>query len=352
MQHPDGDEQLCHGVALRKIGEWSVVDIDYTADPRKRDPEWALRMRARLGEQRFRREILRDWTVAAGEPYFLEVAREPEAYAFEPPHLLDAPVYVGLDFGLRHPAAVWLQYDAKNDRVFVLREWMPSQIDAYSFRDTVLWLSGERRFEELQPGAMRWASLLHRDPVFPAVPFFTERSTAMQIHYWAGHEANMQRAEVAAETAERSTAEIWEAAGIRLGVYAVPVAARELTLRKLLTIRPDGWPGLLFSPSCRILLEGFAGGITFAKGTKANPQPDRAARDGYYEHILDALGYAVVNLSPYRDRRKPVQERAEPVLPTPGRGVYEREVDRHSMTPGLPVKETRASVWNRFRRPY
>lgn len=217
-------EELTYGVNLEKRGEWSVVHIDYWADPRKREADWAVRMRARLGEQRFRREILRDWTVAAGEPYFLEVANDPMGYVFEPTFLMDAPIYVGLDFGRRHPAACWLQHDQKADRIFVLREWMPAQIDAHSFRDVVLWLSGAIPYEQLQPYAKAWADRLNRDPSFPKVPFFPMRSQANELRYWAGHEANMERAEVAAESEERSTAEIWKAAGIPLGVYAVAVS--------------------------------------------------------------------------------------------------------------------------------
>ena len=217
-------EELISGINLEKRGEWSIVHIDYWADPRKRDPEWVIRMRARLGEQRFRREILRDWTIAAGEAYFLEVSNDPMAYVYEPPFLMDAPIYIGLDFGRRHPAACWLQHDARNDRIFVLREWMPAQIDAYSFRDVVLWLSGYLLFEKLTPVAQQWADRLAKDPAFPHVPFFPLRSQANELRFWAGHEANISRAEVAAETEERSTADIWRAAGINLGVYAVAVA--------------------------------------------------------------------------------------------------------------------------------
>src|SRR5262245_57060829 len=198
-------QELTKGVNLDRRGEWAIIHIDYWADPRKRDPEWAVRMRARLGEQRFRREILRDWTVAAGEPYFLEVANDPMAYVFEVPYLMDAPIYVGLDFGRRHPAAAWLQHDRKADRIFVLREWMPAQIDAYSFRDVVLWLSGLKHYGELQPFSQAWADRLARDPSFPQTPFFPPRAQAIEFQFWAGHEANMERAEVAAETEERST---------------------------------------------------------------------------------------------------------------------------------------------------
>lgn len=343
-------KELSTGVRLEQRGEWTVLHIDYFADPPKRDPEWAIRMRARLGEQRYRREILRDWAVAAGEPYFLEFANDPEAYVYEPPFLLDAPIHVGMDFGLRHPAAAWLQYDEKNDRVFTLREWMPAQIDAYSFREIVLWLSGEKTIQQLAPYARPWADRLYRDASFPSVPFFPERSQAMNIRYWAGHEALMQRAEVTADTEERSTAEIWEAAGIQLGAYAVPVAARELAIRQLLNKRDDGYPGIFFSPHCRNLVDGFAGGITFAKGTKANPMPDRAARDGFYEHLLDGLGYAVVQLSSFRGPMRKASKRAEPILP---KSVYTRPtgvIDEDAAS--IPVKETRRSVWSPFRKPY
>src|SRR5262245_45218477 len=217
-------QELTHGVNLERRGEWAIIHIDYWADPRKRDPEWAVRMRARLGEQRFRREILRDWTVAAGEPYFLEVANDPMGYVYEVPYLMDAPVYVGLDFGRRHPAACWMQYDKKADRVFVLREWMPAMIGADTFRDCVLWLSGLRAYGQLAPHAQVWADRLTRDPSFPQTPFFPPRVSGGEFVWWAGHEANMERAEVAAESEERSTADIWRAAGINLGVYAVAVA--------------------------------------------------------------------------------------------------------------------------------
>lgn len=78
--------------------------------------------------------------------------------------------------------------------------------------------------------------------------------------------------------------------------------------------------------------------------------PDRAKKDGYYENLLDALGYAIVNVSDYRGPRRKEPERV-PAL-APRKGIYEREepglVDEHS----LDVKETRRSVWSPFRKRY
>jgi hypothetical protein len=53
---------------------------------------------------------------------------------------------------------------------------------------------------------------------------------------------------------------------------------------------------MVVHPSCEILIGGLAGGICYAKGTDANPRPEAPIKDGYYEHIHDALGYGVINV--------------------------------------------------------
>jgi hypothetical protein len=341
-------KRLCKGIDSEKRGAWEILHITHDADPRKRDENYLDRMREALGEQRFRREILVDWSVSAGDTYFADVAADPDAYRYDLPALLDAPIIVGMDFGRRFPAAVWLQYDPGHDRVFLLREWMPSDIDAHTFRDVVLWLSGIKVFHTMGPEGQMWVDRITSDPEFPAAPFFVSPpGRPHRFLWWAGHEALMERAEVSAESEERSTADIWAAAGVQMGAYSVSIKARELTIRKLLTKRADGWPGLLFSRHCRILFEGFRGGIVYAKGTKMNPFPDKAARDGYYEHLLDALGYAVVNLSSYRTSgTEPTPEMPEPAA-VPTRGSFER-YEQKKPQQGFTV----SSPWEAFKRRY
>ena len=334
-------------MTLRESGAWAVLKIEHTAVAKYRDPAYIENLRLKLGEQRFRREILCDWTVATGEPFFMEVAKDPDAYLYQPPFLLDSPIHIGLDFGQRFPAAVWLQYDNTWDRVFCLREWMPPVLTAaHTFKDVVLWLSGLKPLEKLIPEAQRWAEHMRIAPDFPRVPWFGV-APQMRYQWWTGHEAAISRAEVAADSAERSTAEIWEADGINLSPHIVGVEARELAVRKLVLRREDGWPGLLLSPhGCPLLIEAMKGGLTFGNPTKANPMPDRSARDGWYEHLIDALGYAVISVAGTRRiGRLPTlpKEPLKPIRVSP----YDR-VEERPKTAGVVW----STAWERFAKRY
>lgn len=332
---------------MRESGAWTVLKVEHTALAKYRNEEYVENLRLKLGEQRFRREILCDWTVAAGEPFFAEVAKDPDSYVYQPTALIDGPIHVGLDFGQRFPAAVWLQYDETWDRVFCLREWMPPVLTAaHTFRDMVLWLSGLKPFEKLIPEAQKWAEHMSGNPDYPRVPWFGV-APAMQYKWWTGHEAAISRAEVAADSQERTTAMIWEADGVNLAPHVVGVEARELAIRKLVLRREDGWPGLLLSPTgCPLLLEAMKGGLTFASPTKANPMPDRSARDGWYEHLCDALGYAVISVAGTRRIGRLPQipmQAPRPVRVSP----YDR-VEERQRPPGL----TWSSAWERLKKRY
>lgn len=340
-------KELAPGCTLRESGAWTVLKIEHTAAAKYRDSAYVENLRLKLGEQRYRREILCDWTVAAGEPFFIEVAKNPDIYLYQPAYLLDAPIHVGLDFGQRFPAACWLQYDDVWDRVFVLREWMPPVLTAaHTFRDVVLWLSGLKPMEKLIAEAQKWAAHMASEPSFPKVPWFGS-APQMRYQWWTGHEAAISRAEVAADSQERSTAEIWESDGISLSPHVVGVEARELAIRKLVLMREDGWPGLMLSPvGCPLLIEAMKGGLTFAGASKANPMPDRSARDGWYEHLIDALGYAVISVAGTRRIGKlPTQPRemARPMRTSP----YDRITEK-PRTPGFQW----SSAWERFRKRY
>jgi hypothetical protein len=89
------------------------------------------------------------------------------------------------------------------------------------------------------------------------------------------------------------------------------------------------------------------GGITFGNPTKANPMPDRPKRDGWYEHLLDALGYAVVNVAGYRriGKMEAIATRVPP--PVLKRGQFER-YEQPPQRDGF----TFSSSWGRFRERY
>lgn len=290
------------GTSVRRTPRGFVVfELDYVADPVKRQPEWAAQMRAAMGDKRFRQEFLRDWSSAAGDAFYPEFGAQPHKYIAPALRLPNLPICRGWDFGFRHPACVWFAYSPRSDRVVVLREIMPENLDTYSFRDLVLFLSGQKRIEDIEkrPSAMAWVKKIRDDPRLPAPPWFeADASAPIRWLDFSGPEATKVSASVEGEHKERTDKAILEADGITLECPSVSVKAREAVMRRLLQTRSDGWGGIIFDPACRILIEGMNGAIAYPKATKVNPDPTEPCKDGYYEHLHDSIGYGLTNIVP------------------------------------------------------
>lgn len=292
-----------NGVKIRRVNgtrTYTVMEIDYWADPAK-DEAWADRQRKLMpSNNAWRREYCRDWTTASGTAFYPEFAMQKERYIRPAVGLLaDEPVVRSWDFGYRRPGVLWMQFARKSRRLWVLRELLPENLDTYSLRDLVLYLSGQRRFEDIahRTRAVEWLRVLEAAGQPPA-PWF-----AADTRFWdySGPEALKVSASVEGEHANRTDAAILQSEGIHLEMFSSSLAAREQIVRRLLMVRADGQPGIWIDPSCRRLIEGMSGGIAFAQATALNPIPTGPRKDGYYEHLHDCLGYAVVNLIPARD---------------------------------------------------
>lgn len=283
-----------------------VVELDLEADPAKRDPAWQAQMRAVFpSENDWRREFKRDWTSASGAAYYPEFAAQPHRYIRACTSLLAGPVYRGWDFGFWRPACVWFQFSRATNRAWVLREVMPDMsstrgIDTHSFRDLVLYLSGQITLDSLaaRPLAMAWVKKIQDDPKLPNPPWFTaDPSSPIQWEDYAGPEALRPSASVEGEASARTDKAILEAAGIRLNVFASAPSARGAVMRRLLHFYSDGWPGILFDPACPIMIETMNGGLAFAKPKPGELTSDDPAKNGYHDNIHDALGYGIVNVA-------------------------------------------------------
>lgn len=308
---PLGYREDIPGFSVRRTSKGvTVVEIDYWADARK-DEIWAEKQRrGSPSDVIFRREFMRDWTSAAGESFYPEFVARPEFYVRPCPGLLPAPIIRGWDFGYRHPACVWLQYDQHTGRVWVLREIMPGgftnasgKIDTGSFAKLVLYLSGQIPFEAVMPHPRALEVINEINKHAKAgegheAPWFGGEGTANPLRFldWAGHEALQQGRHPEHDSKERTDATILYANGIQLGAYYTTPKARENVIRKLLLPMKDGAPGIFFDPACRLLVEGFAGGIAYPKPTKENPDPGEPAKDGWYEHPHEALGYPLAQI--------------------------------------------------------
>ncbi len=293
-----------------------TVTLSFRADPDKDSLRWLMKQRMKMPDERsFRREYLLDWTSADGDVFYPEFANQPEKYvdrnvSFNPKW----PVHRSFDFGFRRPACIWAQVNPNTGRVYVLHDLLPSEIDTYSFRDLVMFLSGqtllpgkdyeiEQELEELQkrPRAYSlltkmanappwWEPAGEREP-YP-IPFFPPGVT---FYNYSGTEALKVSATVDSTKKERTDAEVFESAGLALDMSYQSIEAGETLIRKLL-LTDKGKPGLQCSPAASNTISALAGGIVYATPTASNPRPETAKKDGMFEHVHDALRYCVTHI--------------------------------------------------------
>lgn len=325
------------GLSFRRtVDNFVVVTLDAEADEDKRSEAWHLKTKEGLTEKQYRREIRRDWATSAGDAFYPEFAANggPAVYVRRYPGLIDGPIYRGWDFGRRKPAVVWLQYDPKQNRAWVFREWMPAGISVHTLRDVVLFLSGQAPLEALDQYALHWVYRIAADARIPEPPWFRAANALQWIDY-SGPEANYVSDMPEKETQARTRAQVLAEAGIYLQIHSSTLEAGEDIVRRLLKIRVcknplhvgcKGHPGLLLDPSCTILRDALAGGLAYPKPTQREPWPVDPHKDGHYDNVHEALRRVLVNLIPVAEVRPPALP-AEPVY-RGRRRVSEEELRR------------------------
>jgi hypothetical protein len=172
------------------------------------------------------------------------------------------PLLCGWDSGKRHPAFVVTQYDAP--RWKILAEILGSDITIDRFVD-----------EEVLP--------LLNDK-FP---------NTNRIHY-AGPEFNMGN-----DKSDFTSNEILRDKGIQLNIMHSEYSLRKTLIEQKINNITDGMPCLQVDTSCRIINDAFLGGYRYPKR-----RPDQAFnihhelpfRDGFYEHLANALEYIAVQV--------------------------------------------------------
>ena len=174
-------------------------------------------------------------------------------------YITEEDIYVGLDFGWHHPAAVFTQLDDR-DRWLILKEFTPQEITAHEFA---------RRLIDFQ------------NKHFPFANRF--------VYY--GDPACRQRT----DKNEKTTAEIFRDYGILIMSRASSIASRIEIINKRLSTLIDGRPAMLVDKSCKVLIDALSGGYHY-KENKDEPE-----KDNYYDHIADALGYVAVGLFSLKD---------------------------------------------------
>lgn len=270
-------EKILKGLELQKNqnGFW-VIFCHYSADPEK-DPErngreWYELAKTGMSEEQWQQEYEINFYARLGKRVFPEFERE--THIKEVLYRDSAPLYLGWDFGWHHPAVVFCQMDDA-DRLLVLDEIIGDSINLYQFIEGFVY-----------PKLMNYGIKIYG------------RRIQHQIISCCDPQG-VQRT----DSAEKSSVEILRSYGF-LNVQSTKRSIQYGLdiVRKLLLKRSDGTPSLYVHPRCVNLIEGFLGGYHYPENGSENPE-----KDGFYEHLFDALRYLVVRkFRPVETKKKKI----------------------------------------------
>lgn len=298
-------------VRVSPLTRVTLVELDYFADPGKDSDEWLAKASQGMTEGDVEREFKRNRTLSEGDAFYWEFRDNGgrETYVHKCPGLVEGlHVSRSYDLGVRRPACVWYQYDPYADRLWFLREFMPHDCGTHDFRDVVKYLSGQMSYADLSGDAMYWADEVGARDWNPEPPWFGEyvgecKAGGVEpfVDFAGKFEAFRRQAAAMNNPEETTDADVMAAGGIHLVEWGGPVKARAKVMRRLLKIRPDGYPGVFFDPACEELIQAFEGALTFHKPTEEEPIPDRPRKDGHFDNIHDAGTYGPAHEVPAED---------------------------------------------------
>jgi hypothetical protein len=244
-------DTLCEGFTVKHNQNGFVVGfLHYSADQTKNDA-WVDEVKKSYPSlDIWRQEMELDFTKASGRRVYPEFKTELHVSRLKPIPYRD--IWRGWDFGYHHPACVWLQV-TDDDRLHILAELVGTETIIQNFAEEVNALS-KKLFYGYE----------FKDAGDPAVRARSDKN-------------------------ERTTADILRFMGIRIQSKPFLVKDGINLIRTLLIPRHDGFIKLKIDERCQTLVEGFL-------GQYQRNEEDEPIKDGYYEHIFDALRYAVTLL--------------------------------------------------------
>lgn len=196
-----------------------------------------------------------------GDPFYQGFVEE--IHGREIDIIPDVVLDCGWDFGFRHPAFVVGQKQV--GRFVVYDEILGTDITLEKFINNQVF------------------PLLHNK--YPGM---------VCRHY--GDPAAMQRT----DKSEHTSWQILNAHGIRLACKQSEYRLRKEIIERLLASIDGGYPQLVVHPKCKIVSDGFMGGYhypTFKNGRRPfGYKEEQPERDGFFEHIMNALEYILIHL--------------------------------------------------------
>lgn len=243
-----------------------VVRVHYTADPAKRDEEALDRLAVgMLGGRKgraWKREMEIDWTIASGLGVYSELFIREMHVAKEP--LLahkGLPLYRGWDFGLT-PACVICQVDPSG-RLNVLDE-------------LVTWTG---RGGMAQQGIEQFCPVvtLRCNQDYPGVQWLDKADPA-----------GWQKA----QTDEKSCVQVMNEYGFYPAPGPVSWLIRKRAMVEMLQRLSGGRAQIVVSPTCKMLIEGFAGAYRFEEIGQTGNYKETVEKNAW-SHVMNGLEYVV-----------------------------------------------------------
>lgn len=227
-----------------------IVKLHYSDHPLKNEAWVDSVKKSYPSEDMWNQEQELDFTKQMGRrvyPFFSK------AHIKELKHNPYKHILRGWDFGYHHPACIFAQVNDK-DQFTVLREVMGTNKTLKEFAKDVLAVCKEH-----------YIGTTFEDFCDPSGRAKSDKN-------------------------ERTSVDILRTLGVKCRMKNSGVVEGLNTIRQLLITRKEGDYSFYIDPCCVNLIDGFFGGYSLKENSE---DPDK---DGWYEHVHDALRYIIVNV--------------------------------------------------------
>jgi hypothetical protein len=235
-----------------------VYQLHYSADPKKRDPNWLDNIRSSMSSAKFNQEYNLQWDTFHGKPVFPDFSERLHAVEEASPEF-GLPLLLGVDQGLN---AACIVCQVQGDRFVVLREIIGVNMGAERFVDRVC--------QELSLHFPEWSDLKKDFLVYMDPAGFSRR-----------------------DVDERTYASVWVNRGFKR-TFPGPMLweeRRQAVENLILKQTKQGSCLQVVKGDNQLLLRGFNGGYRYNdKNFEIEPNRARPIKDEH-SHVQDALQY-------------------------------------------------------------
>jgi len=235
-----------------------IYQLHYSADPKKRDPNWLDNIRSSMSSAKFNQEYNLQWDTFHGKPVFPDFSERLHGVEEASPEF-GLPLLLGVDQGLNAACVVC---QVQGDQFVVLKEIIGVNMGAERFVDKVC--------RELSLSFPEWSDLKKDFLVYMDPAGFSRR-----------------------DVDERTYASVWVNRGFKR-TFPGPMLweeRRQSVENLLLKNTKEGPSFRLVKGENQLLLRGFNGGYRYNdKNFEIEPNKARPIKDEH-SHVQDALQY-------------------------------------------------------------